>query len=394
MLLLDLTHTSHTRARTGIQRVARALHQHLAEDATPVTRDPFLGDWRPLESWELANLSNSRGGHKRKAEWPHLARWRGRLRRALGRTAHHALPRRDYTGLVVPELFAQRVARDYPKLFARIPGPRVALFLDAIPLRYPEFTPPATVARFPGYMQELLMFDGIAAISEESRDSLTAYWRWLGLSPTQTPPVTALPLGVDLGDCHIMDDNSPPSSPPVVLSVGTLEGRKNHLALLDACEQLWSRNLAFELRIIGHVNAETGGAAHARLRSLQAAGRALRFDGPASDETIADAYATCAFTVYPSIAEGFGLPVIESLARGKPCICSGRGALGEISQHGGCLPLDALDADTLARSIAQLLAQPAELAALSAAARQRTFKSWADYARQLTAWMQSLPPRR
>jgi glycosyltransferase involved in cell wall biosynthesis len=394
MLLIDLTHTSHTHARTGIQRVARALHQHLGPTATPITRDPFVGAWRALELWELANLASSRGGHKRKAQWPATAKWRGRLRRALGRTARHALPRHDYAGLIVPELFGAPVARDFPKLFQHVRGPRVALFLDAIPLRFPEFTPPATVARFPGYLQELLMFDGIAAISEESRDSLTAYWGWLGRSSSNTPPVTTLPLGVDFEVCHLIDDKPPAPSRPIVLCVGTLEGRKNHLALLDACEQLWSQNTDFELRIIGHVNAETGGAALTRLRALQAAGRPLRFDGPATDETIANAYATCAFTVYPSIAEGFGLPVIESLARGKPCICSGRGALGEISQHGGCVALDSLDATTLARSIARLLAQPAELAALSAAARQRTFKSWADYARQLTAWMQSLPPRR
>ncbi len=394
MLLLDLTHTSHTRARTGIQRVARSLHQHLATEASAVTHDPFVREWRALEPWEQRNLAGSRGGRKRSAAWPLLAQWRGRLRRALGHAPRHALPRNDYAGLIVPEIFTPRVAREYPSLFARVRGPRVALFLDAIPLRFPEFTPKSTVARFPVYLQELLMFDGIAAISEESRDSLTAYWRWLGLTPAATPPVTALPLGVDHVESNPMGYFAPSGSPPVVLSVGTLEGRKNHLALLDACEQLWSQGVAFTLRVIGHVNAETGGAALTRIRALQASGRPLHFDGPATDEAIAAAYAECAFTVYPSVAEGFGLPVIESLARGKPCVCSARGALGEISQHGGCLALESVDAPALARGIAQLLAQPAELAALSTAARQRAFKSWADYARQLTTWMQSLPPRR
>jgi glycosyltransferase involved in cell wall biosynthesis len=97
--------------------------------------------------------------------------------------------------------------------------------------------------------------------------------------------------------------------------------------------------------------------------------------------------------VYPSIAEGFGLPVIESLARGKPCICSGRGALGEISKGGGCIPLDIPDVDHLASAIASLLDSPARLSELAAAARARTFKSWADYSRELIAWMQSLRRR-
>jgi glycosyltransferase involved in cell wall biosynthesis len=391
MLLLDLTHTSHTRARTGIQRVARALQQNLAAEAIPVTRDPFVGAWRKLEAWEMVNLANSQGGEKRKAQWPASAKWRGRLRRTLGRTSVHAL-KGEFSGLIEPELFGPPVARDLPKLFAHVRGPRVALFLDAVPLRFPELTPPGTVARFPGYMQELLMFDGIAAISEESRDSLLGYWRWLGV-PHQ-PPVIALPLGVDAVQAIPPDSIvTAAGAPPVVLCVGTMEGRKNHLQLFDACEQLWSRNASFQLHVIGHVNAETGGAALARLRALQAAGRPIRYNGPGTDEEIARAYGECAFTIYPSIAEGFGLPVIESLARGKPCICSARGALGEISRDGGCVALDALDAGHLSEAIASLLNSPEKLSALATVARGRSFKSWADYSRELIAWMQSLPRR-
>lgn len=388
-MLLDLTHTSRTRARTGIQRVARALWQQLGEHVTPVTRDPFLGNWRALEPWERANLGNSHGGKGRKARWPVHAKIRGTLRRVLGRTATHAL-QGHFDGLIEPELFGAPVARAFPQLFARVRGPRVALFLDAIPMRFPELTPPGTVAWFPSYLQELLAFDGIAAISEDSRQSLTSYWAWLGVK--NTPPVVALPLGVD--PVARVEVSSDPKSPlPVVLCVGTLEGRKNHLALLEACEQLWTQGTAFELRLIGHVNAETGGAALARARALQAAGRALRYDGPASDELIEQAYADCAFSIYPSIAEGFGLPVIESLARGKPCICSARGALGEISLGGGCIALNSVEPAALAMAVQHLLTSPAELESLAAAARARTFKSWADYARELTTWMRDLPRR-
>jgi len=393
MLLLDLTHTSHTRARTGIQRVARALHHNLATQAVPVTRDPFVGAWRKLEAWEIANLANSQGGEKRKAQWPASAKWRGRVRRMFGRTKEHAL-RGEFRGLIEPELFGPPVARDLPKLFSHVRGPRVALFLDAIPLRFPELTPPGTVARFPAYLRELLMFDGIAAISEESRDSLMGYWRWLGVA--KTPPVFALPLGVDPirtpSSAPLSAHDSPPKR-PIVLCVGTMEGRKNHLQLFDACEDLWSRGAQFELQVIGHVNAETGGAALARLRELQAAGRLLRYEGPATDENITRAYGECAFTIYPSIAEGFGLPVIESLARGKPCICSSRGALGEVSRDGGCVALESVDRPALSAAIASLIESPITLSSLVRVARSRTFKSWADYARELVTWMQNLPPR-
>jgi len=213
---------------------------------------------------------------------------------------------------------------------------------------------------------------------------------------------------VDPPQCHLIDDTSSGAGPgkndagrspgptltsPVMLCVGTLEGRKNHRQLLDACEQLWAQGRSFTLRIIGHVNQETGGAALGRVRELQATGRPVRFDGPATDEEISRAYADCAFTVYPSIAEGFGLPVIESLRHGKPCVCSGRGALGEVSQRGGCVALESVEAASLASGLARLLDSPAELSALGAAARARTFKTWADYVGELTTWMHTLPRR-
>ena len=384
-LLLDLTHTSHTGARTGIQRVVRALYRELGATATAVTHDPFLGEWRLLEPWELANLAETEARATRGAQWPWTARWRGRWRRATTRAGELSL-RGDFSGFLTAEVFSPAVAASLPDVF-----PRVAVFHDAIALRFPELSPPGTVARFPGYMQELLRFDGIVAVSEESRESLLAYWRWLGV--TNPPPVKTIGNGVDL---PALSENSPApagSGLPVVLSVGTLEGRKNHLALLEACEQLWARGEKFELRIVGSVQRQTGRAALDKLRALQLAGRPLRYDGPLGDAAVDAAYAACAFTVYPSLAEGFGLPVIESLARGRPCVCSAHGALGELSRGGGCLALANVDAASLATAIAQLLASPADLAALSTAARARTFKPWRTYATEVAAWVRDLPRR-
>ncbi len=388
-LLLNLTHTSHTRARTGIQRVARALWQHLGTEATPVTFDPYLRAWRALEPWERAGLARHDAGGKRGAQWPASARWRGRWRRFTRQTPVDTLDG-DFPGFIEPELFSPAVARQLPVIFAQVRGPRVAVFHDAIALRFPELSPAVTVARFPAYLRELLLFDGIAANSEDSRDSLVDYWRWLGA--VNPPPVVAIPLGVDLPAAPPAPF-SPPAATPVILCVGTIEGRKNQSALLVACESLWQLGRQFELRMIGHAHTATGAAALRHLRELQAAGRPLRYDGPVPEAALEAAYAACAFTVYPSVAEGFGLPVIESLARGKPCVCSARGAIGESARGGGCLAFDTVDAPALAAALTRLLDAPAELAALAAAARARSFKSWAGYTRELLAWMRPLPRR-
>lgn len=379
-LLFDVSHTSHTRARTGVQRVVRSLLRELGDRAVAVTHDPHQGAWRPLDAWERANLAAETPGAKRGARWPLAARMRGRWRRWTGATVE--LPG-ESAGFLTAEIFSPAVAAQLPKAF-----PRVAIFHDAIALRYPELSPAGTVTRFPAYLSELLRFDGVAAVSEDSRAALVDYWKWAGA--VRPPPVVAIPLGVDPFQTAAV---GPAPATPVVLSVGTLEGRKNHVALLEACEQLWAGGAKFTLRLAGGVQAETGRRAHERLRALQGAGRPIRFDGALTDEALAAAYAECAFTVYPSIAEGFGLPVIESLAHGRPCVCSGRGALGELSRSGGCVPLETVDPAALAGAIGGLLAAPNELARLTAEARTRTFRSWAEYARELQGWMATLSRR-
>ncbi|MBI4626067.1 MAG: glycosyltransferase [Verrucomicrobia bacterium] len=405
-LLLDLSHTSHTLARTGIQRVARSLRLALGDAALAVTHDPHVKAWRALKRWELANLAMKSTARMRGARWPLSAKFGGRARRLLGR-ANAALP--ENSGLIEPEVFSPAVARALPGLFALAHGPRVAVFHDAIVLKFPELSASTTVARFPAYLGELLAFDGIAAVSEDSRTTLLDYWRWLGAK--HPPPVQAIPLGVDLpgnpigyspagGAAPAVLGVDLPGNPigyspaggaaPVVLSVGSIEGRKNHLALVEACEELWARGVRFTLHLVGLAHAQTGRAALARIRQLQGAGRPLRYDGPVADDALATAYATCVVTVYPSLIEGFGLPVIESLAHGKPCVCSAGGALGESARGGGCVALDTVDARNLAGAIGRLLAAPAELSALTAAARSRRFKTWADYAAELTTWMRGL----
>jgi len=276
-----------------------------------------------------------------------------------------------------------------PALLAAIPGPRIAVFHDAIGLKFPELTPPGTVRRLPAYLRELLLFDGIAANSEDSAACLRDYWAWLGVGAS--PVVQAIPLGLD----PVPADQPPAAAhqPARILCVGTIEGRKNHLALLEACEALWSEGDKFELQLVGLPRTDTAGPALARIAALQSAGRPLIFDGPADDAGLHAAYRQCAFTVYPSLIEGFGLPVLESLQHGKPCICSGAGALGESARGGGCATLPAVDAGSLAGAIRRLRENPAELAALAAQARARRFKLWTDYTRELTDWMMTLPHR-
>src|SRR5262245_1790872 len=147
-LLLDLSHTCHTRARTGIQRVTRSMWSAFGNRVLAITHDPHGDVWRELAAWERKNLGAAEAATKRSAAWPIAARIGGRTRRILGRRGHK-LPANS--GLVVPEVFSPAVARALPALFAEARGPKVALFHDAIALKLPELAPVKTVGRFPAY---------------------------------------------------------------------------------------------------------------------------------------------------------------------------------------------------------------------------------------------------
>jgi glycosyltransferase involved in cell wall biosynthesis len=390
MLLLDLSHTSHTQARTGIQRVSRSLHAGLGRTAAAITHDPYLRTWRKLAAWEHENLAaNGSGAVKRGAQWPWSTRFMGKWRRKLGWGSPSGLQiPADATGLIVPEFFSPAVGAALPELRRLVQGPAIAVFHDAIALRLPELTPSKTVARYPGYLQELLQFDGIAATTDDTRDTLVDYWKWLGAD--DPPPVVAIRLGVDPLPAGTATPLPVDLHEPVILSVGSIEGRKNHAALLEAAETLWAAGRKFRLHLVGSAVPETAAPALARIEALQAAGRPLRYDGPVDEAALHAAYAGCVFTVYPSVMEGFGIPVIESLEHERPCICSGRGALGESARGGGCLPLDSVDAASLAAAMGTLLDAPERIAALAVEARGRTFPSWADYTRGITDWLGTL----
>ena len=122
-----------------------------------------------------------------------------------------------------------------------------------------------------------------------------------------------------------------PGSGGFVLTVGTIEIRKNHHLLLDVWESMLRDLPASEVPPLvvagrqGWLFQETV----ARLERTPAfAGTVLHLDGP-TDPELAWCYEHAAFTCYPSLYEGWGLPVSESLAFGVPCLSSNSSSLPE-----------------------------------------------------------------
>ncbi|MBS0664019.1 MAG: glycosyltransferase [Verrucomicrobia bacterium] len=338
MIFLDVTKTGKSAHRSGLMRVTGRLMTELGAAATPV-------------------------------RWPEWDR-----RMGAG----------DW--FLTAELFSEAERPGLGEFLRAAAGRKSAIFPDAIPLKHPHITWPHSVARHPGYMKLLASFDHVWGISATVRDDLVGFWRWQGLD--RVPPVDVLMLGSDFdGSPRVTAERVPrrPGGRPSLLCVGILEPRKNQALLLDACEDLWGEGLDFELHVVGRVNPHFGAPMVARIRALRRRFKGISHHEGVGDAELARLYAEARATVFPTIAEGCGLPLLESLWRGVPCVCSDLPVLRENAGGGGCLPVAVNDRAAWRTALRQMLTDDALWTGLATEARLRALPTWAETAATLRA---------
>ena len=169
---------------------------------------------------------------------------------------------------------------------------------------------------------------------------------------------------------------------PFVLSVGRLEPRKNLVRLIRAFRRARPKlDRHLELVLVGQkdfryedIEAE-----------IQKAPDGIRLLGPIPDEDLPALYNLAEVFVFPSLVEGFGMPVLESMACGTPVVASNRGALPEVGGDAVAW-VDPEDEESIAATMADLLtdSERRERLARAGLARARSF-SWETAARQTLA---------
>jgi glycosyltransferase involved in cell wall biosynthesis len=389
MIYLEVTTSCKTVRNTGIQRITRRLFQKLRArvPVTPISWNILGRRFQRLAAGELATLEAPFHDGPRVSARPEL-RGENPLSEAYRLFFRHGLSLDKELGpgdvFLMPDIYRDARTRIFPDLIAKIRGRSLAIFHDAVALQLPTLDERSRRG-FRNYIESLAAFDLVICVSNSSHDHLQMLWGQYGVTPTETV-VEKWPVEVSAAERR----SAAKSSRALIVCVGSFEQRKNHLALLRGAAALWRRGLSFELCLIGR-STGFGRKVVREIRRLESEGWPVRWLKHVDDETLHRAYLDCRFTVYPSLAEGFGLPIMESLWYGKPCVCGGNGALGEAARGGGCLIVDQTSDDSLADGIkALLLDQPLYLR-LCQEARGRQFRSWSDYTDKLLAYVQ--PPR-
>ena len=203
---------------------------------------------------------------------------------------------------------------------------------DLLPLQHPQWFNKTTTRNFKRWIKWVAVYaDNAICISESVKEELTA---WLSAKfdfPDTALPASKMVLGADI-EASAPSGGLPPDAgfllarlrnTPAVLMVGTLEPRKGHDQTLAAFEHLWKLpNPAVPvplLVIVGRPGWKTE-ALQQRLRMHPQAGKRLFWFDNISDEFLLRLYTTCRGVLVASRAEGFGLPLVEAALHGKPVL--------------------------------------------------------------------------
>ncbi len=386
-------------------QIIRKLVQRFPSSIRPLVVTLLLTNMKALRAWGQLVTGSVR------AAW-NAARSAAKRRKAMSQAKHASRPvvgasvsggisaAAMQPGDIILVLGSPWFHPDYGSLIRKHKqkyGLRFALLVyDIIPLRRPEWCDSRLVQLFREWLNPILpLCDQIFAISLYTAKDVERYLAELGVALTR--PVIRLPIGTgfNAGEHHV--DAAPmaltkserplPLPGTYALIVSTIEARKNHILLFRIWRQLLEE-LPIEqvptLVFAGRVGWLVDDLMRQIANTRNLGGKLVIVENP-SDAELVLLYQGCLFTLFPSLYEGWGLPVTESLMFGKPCIISNRTSLPEA---GGALART-FDPDNLSdayRVISEAIKDRADLARWDAQVK-RDFRpvSWTETAEALLA---------
>ncbi len=323
-----------------------------------------------------------------------LLRASGQILASAVHAKEKSRPDQDFSpspGDVLLSLGAPWSHASYASLFRKCRetyGMRTGLLIhDLIPLLWPEWCQPGLPRVFRRWLDALLPeCDRIFAVSHATQRDIVAY-----ASRTSIPlrhPVSV----ISMASGFTTQKTGTPAPPQIVrdpgryvLVTGTMEARKNHALLFRVWRRLIVENPGKDIPKLIFAGSP-GWLVDDLLRQIRNSnfldGHLVLIRSP-SDTVMDSLVRNSLFTVFPSFYEGWGLPVTESLARGRPCLISDRSSLPEAGQG----LADSFDPDNATEALAKISRLLFDESALAAATDRvrKEFRPvpWTTAARQI-----------
>lgn len=338
--MLDLTRLVSRAGKmpTGVDRVERAYLRHLLLLSEPVfgvirttlgfvlldraglvaLSDRFDGNtpWGAPDFWSRLARSKSRTVRCAESDLRRLALDRCRPRALIRMLARHLPDATAYLNVGHSNL-TERMLTAVRK---GVDGTIAVMIHDTIPLDLPQFQRPGTPERFAGMLRRVCQHADLVIYN--SADTQRAAERHM--SATDTPPTGVVAhLGVPVpqsvpGDIPAGLD----LSQPYFVTVGTIEPRKRHDLLLDVWQDMEGSRSPSDMPglLICGARGWNNDAVFRRLDALPSNGSIRELPGLSDGAVAALVQGSCGL-LFPSVAEGYGLPPIEASAIGVPVIC-------------------------------------------------------------------------
>lgn len=258
-----------------------------------------------------------------------------------------------------------------------------AILYDVIPVLFPQFHFGDAHANFAHNMSVFEASDHIFSISEASRTDLL---KATAISPER---VTAVAIDIAPNIQRQPDEivrevqvRHGIEGRPYIITVATLEPRKNHRRLIQAYAAVSEPGEPpCDLVIVGRPGWGTEGL-HQLVADLGLGAR-VKFLTEVSNQDLAALYSGALFSAYPSLYEGFGLPVLEAMACGCAVLTSNRSSMPEIASDAAYL-VDPNDTESIAQGLRVLMVDPALREMLVARGHRRRLDfSWDVSARRV-----------
>ena len=255
-------------------------------------------------------------------------------------------------------------------------GSLSVLVYDLLPISNPEYFPQASIQGFPMYLKLLSFANNILTISEFTKQQVSKYCE---LKPNIVLKSQLLPVQ----KISVEDKNAYDASGKLVLSVGSIEPRKNQISLLQASESLWSKGLKFKLVIVGGQGWKNREVLNLK-NILQLRGRDLEFKNDLSDERLSELFKASNLVVTIPWIEGFGLPLVEAMSYQKQVVASDIPSHREISADSTIHWVAPGDISAIANAIEGILVHN-----LSVTHTYRTNlpNSWLDYSEAVKGFL-------